>query len=139
MGHVRCTVKAFCGVCRKKINDVFEKRGCDRETRGKTCGKASLRQRLHVRSAHGEIDIIAENSEYLVFAEVKTRADNPVHFANYGRPAEAVNKQKQRHIIYTAGIFLQNHPTEKAVRFDVIEVYLGETIQFNHIEDAFRL
>lgn len=103
------------------------------------CGKGYKILARNVRSAHGEIDIIAENREYLVFAEVKTRADNPAHFANYGRPAEAVNKQKQRHIIYTAGIFLQNHPTEKAVRFDVIEVYLGETIQFNHIEDAFRL
>ena len=93
----------------------------------------------NVRSAHGEIDIIAENREYLVFAEVKTRADNPEHFANYGRPAEAVNKQKQRHIIYTAEVFLQKHPIEKTVRFDVIEVLLGAKIRFNHIEDAFRL
>ncbi len=93
----------------------------------------------NVRSAHGEIDIIAENREYLVFAEVKTRTENPEHFANYGRPAEAVNKQKQRHIIYTAEVFLQKHPVEKAARFDVIEVLLGAKVRFNHIEDAFRL
>ncbi|MBQ8837020.1 MAG: YraN family protein [Clostridia bacterium] len=90
-------------------------------------------------SAHGEIDIIAENHEFLVFIEVKSRKDSDENFKNYGFPAEAVDKNKQKHIIYTARCFLQRYPTDKAMRFDVIEVYLGEKIKVNHIEDAFCL
>lgn len=93
----------------------------------------------NVRSAHGEIDIIAENKEFLIFVEVKTRQDNPEHFANYGLPCEAVNKSKQQHILYTANIYLQIHPSEKAIRLDVMEVYLGRRVRVNHIEDAFSL
>lgn len=93
----------------------------------------------NVRSAHGEIDIIAENKEFLVFAEVKTRSDNPKYFAEYGLPCEAVNKNKQQHILYTARVYLETHPTDKAIRLDVLEIYLGTHARVNHIEDAFCL
>ena len=46
-------------------------------------------------SAHGEIDIIAENKEYLVFVEVKSRKDVEENFINYRYPAETVDKNKQ--------------------------------------------
>ncbi len=91
------------------------------------------------RSSHGEIDIIAKDKDFLVFVEVKSRKNCEENFKNYGLPAEAVNKTKQQHIIFTAQIFLQRHPTDKALRFDVIEVYLGDEIKINHIEDAFVL
>ena len=90
-------------------------------------------------SAHGEIDIIAENKEFIIFIEVKARKDSEYNFKNYGLPCEAVNKQKQQHIIYTAKIYLNDHPNDKAMRFDVIEVFLGDEIRTNHIEDAFYL
>ncbi|MBE6679702.1 MAG: YraN family protein [Ruminococcaceae bacterium] len=90
-------------------------------------------------SAHGEIDLVVTNKDFLVFVEVKSRKDNEENFKNYGFPAEAVNKTKQRHIIFTANVFLQKHPTDKALRFDVVEVYLGKEIRINHIEDAFVL
>lgn len=90
-------------------------------------------------SAHGEIDIIAESSDFLVFVEVKARKDSDENFKNYGLPAEAVDKSKQKHIIYTARCYLQRYPTDKAMRFDVIEVFLGEKTRINHIEDAFCL
>ena len=90
-------------------------------------------------SAHGEIDIIAENKEYLVFVEVKSRKNSEVNFINYGLPCEAVDKNKQKHIIYTARCYLQRYPKDKVMRFDVIEVYLGESIRINHIENAFSL
>ncbi len=88
-------------------------------------------------SAHGEIDIVAENKEFLTIVEVKARKDSPENFANYGLPSEAVTKKKQQHILYTARLYLAKHPTEKAIRFDVIEVYLGKPVRVNHIEDAF--
>ena len=90
-------------------------------------------------SAHGEIDIIAQNKETLVFVEVKSRKDSDENFKNYGFPCEAVTKTKQKHIIFTARCYLQRHPTEKAMRFDVIEVYLSKKPRVNHIEDAFCL
>ncbi|MBQ5389666.1 MAG: YraN family protein [Clostridia bacterium] len=93
----------------------------------------------NVRSAHGEIDIIAENKEFLIFAEVKARRDDPKRFADYGLPCEAVNKAKQQHILYTARVYLEKHPSDKEVRFDVLEVYLGQHARVNHIEDAFHL
>lgn len=88
-------------------------------------------------SDHGEIDLIAEDSQARIFAEVKTRKNCAENFARYGLPCEAVNAEKQRHILYTARIFLVQHPTEKCIRFDVLEVYLGKDTHVNHIEDAF--
>ena len=90
------------------------------------------------RSAHGEIDIIAEDRDVLVFVEVKTRKDCAGNFDAYGLPCEAVNADKQRHILYTARVFLTQHPTDKYIRFDVIEVYLGKDVRINHIESAFE-
>lgn len=89
------------------------------------------------RSAHGEIDIIAKTRDCLIFVEVKTRKDNEAYFDRYGLPCEAVDKSKQRHILYTARIYLEKHPTDKALRFDVIEVFLGDETRINHIENAF--
>lgn len=94
---------------------------------------------MNFLSAHGEIDIIAENKDFLVFAEVKSRKNSDENFKNYGLPSEAVTKKKQQHIIYTANFYLNKHPTKKAIRFDVIEVFLDEKSHVNHIEDAFRL
>ena len=88
-------------------------------------------------SAHGEIDLIAKNNDTLVFVEVKARKDCQAHFDNYGLPREAVTKKKQEHIIYTARIYLDKHPCELEIRFDIIEVYLGDKNKVNHIENAF--
>lgn len=46
------------------------------------------------RTPHGELDIIAENKEYIVFVEVKTR--NARSDRKYGRPADAVDGTKKR-------------------------------------------
>ncbi len=84
----------------------------------------------------GEIDIIAENAGYLVFAEVKLRKND-----RYGEAKEFVNYSKQQKIIKTASLFLTKYETEKQPRFDVIEIYAphGESssVRINHIEDAF--
>ena len=81
------------------------------------------------RTRFGEIDIIAENAQYVIFAEVKTRKN-----ARYG-PA------KQAKIIAAAQAWLQEHSTEKQPRFDVIEVYGEENAsvppRINHLENAF--
>ena len=84
----------------------------------------------------GEIDIIAEDDMYLVFAEVKLRKND-----RYGEAREFVNTSKQQKIIRTASLFLSRFETEKQPRFDVIEVYAPKGIlsevKINHLENAF--
>ena len=67
----------------------------------------------------GEIDIIAKDKDEYVFIEVKTRSN-----LNYGRPKEAVDELKQKHICKSTRFYLYFHNLNNAfVRFDVIEVY----------------
>ena len=65
---------------------------------------------LHV--SHDEIDIIAENEGYIVFAEVKTRAQTSQN-KRYGRPAAAVNYTKSQKLIRSAEEYLRENPTAK--------------------------
>ena len=87
-------------------------------------------------SRYGEIDIIAVNDKYIVFAEVKTRNTSSI-----ARPSEWVDKRKQKKIISTALIYLQENITDLQPRFDVIEVEYEKTtlsvVNVNHIENAF--
>lgn len=85
-------------------------------------------------SRYGEIDIIAGVDEYIVFVEVKTRANR--RFAN---PCEFVDKRKQTKIMKTAICYMQKNELDKAVRFDVAEVIYSrnEVREINYIENAF--
>jgi len=91
-------------------------------------------------SRYGEIDMIAENNEYIVFVEVKTRSPH-----NGTAPAEAVTVRKQRRIIQTAQQYLLDHPSEKQPRFDVVEILASKAgggmrvYSFNLIENAFEV
>ena len=80
-----------------------------------------------------EIDIIAETSEFIVFAEVKTRSED--YLVN---PSEAVTRDKQRSIIFAADTFIRINNINKESRFDIITV-IKQDIKFriDHIEDAF--
>ena len=83
----------------------------------------------------GEIDIIAQVSNIIVFVEVKTRRST-----GYGFPAEAVTYRKQQKIMNVALCYLkQMNQNHVACRFDVIEIFLtGEdVVKYNHIIDAF--
>jgi putative endonuclease len=80
-----------------------------------------------------EIDIIAENDEFIVFAEVKTRKDDfRLH------PVLAVSHQKQRSIIFAASGYLKRFGIDKESRFDVITVIqTKDSFEIDHIENAF--
>jgi len=85
---------------------------------------------MNFRRPSGEIDIIAMMKKTLLFVEVKRRSS-----LRFGRPSEAVNPQKQAHILRTAMLYLQENRIENTpVRFDVIEV-LPDGV--HHIENAF--
>ncbi len=83
---------------------------------------------------YGEIDLIAETREYIVFVEVKSRKS-----AAFAEAREFVTSAKQQRIAATAELWLMANPTEKQPRFDVIEVYQDEGIvhSIHHIENAF--
>ncbi|MBQ6569874.1 MAG: YraN family protein [Clostridia bacterium] len=88
-------------------------------------------------SRFGEIDIVAADKRYIVFVEVKTRAEGSMVT---GR--EAVNAEKQKKIVSTALLYLQNTKDKRQPRFDVIEVVVKkstrfEVVKINHIENAF--
>lgn len=79
----------------------------------------------------GEIDIIAKEKKEIVFVEVKTRTNN-----NYGRPSEAVNARKQKHMYKVARYFLyKTNLLEENIRFDVIEILVANgRSNINHIK-----
>lgn len=82
-------------------------------------------------AVQGEIDIIAKDNKELVFIEVKTRTN-----MLFGRPVEAVNLSKQKHLINTAKYYIHCKNLENEfVRIDVIEVYLTKNkAKINHIK-----
>lgn len=86
------------------------------------------------RTKFGEIDIIAENNDDILFVEVKTRKDSSLV-----RPYEYVNKTKQRKIYVTANIYLQHNGFGLKPRFDVAEVFTGVdgSMRLNYFENAF--
>ena len=89
------------------------------------------------RNKYSEIDIIAEDKEYIVFVEVKTRTGEGIT-----RPADAVNYRKQQMILRAAKYYLSyTNQSSKQPRFDVAEVYLSEKnnkpYKLNYIPNAF--
>ena len=92
---------------------------------GEETAAAYLRRRHYTivaanyRCRLGEIDLIAENRDYLVFVEVKLRKS-----AAFAEALEFVDRHKQERIRRTAELYLCEHPEQtKQPRFDVIEVY----------------
>lgn len=93
---------------------------------------------LNYSCRFGEIDIIAQNKKYIVFAEVKLRKSD-----KFAEAKEFVTYTKQEKIIKTASLWLSQNETELQPRFDVIEIYAPEgisskSIKINHIENAFQ-
>ena len=89
------------------------------------------------RCRFGEIDIIAANRTYLVFAEVKLWKSSA-----FAAAAEFVDHRKQERLRTTAELYLSENPTDLQPRFDVVEIYAPDGINtakpiINHLEDAF--
>ncbi len=84
------------------------------------------------RNKIGEVDIIANKEDTIVFIEVKARSS-----LRYGYPYEAVNKRKQQKLKMLAVSYVKmRNLEEKQIRFDIIEVYLRNS-SINHIQNAF--
>jgi len=70
----------------------------------------------------GEIDIIAQDGDCLVFCEVKTRSSN-----KYGLPQEAVVWTKQQKIAKVASWYLGSQEVTMDIRFDVVAIIKSAT------------
>jgi putative endonuclease len=79
-------------------------------------GYAILARRYRTR--YGEIDIVAEDGETVVFVEVKARVD-----AEFGTAAEAVTPWKQRQVSRMAADYLVRVGVGgRPCRFDVVAI-----------------
>ncbi|MCX8084299.1 MAG: YraN family protein [Calditerrivibrio sp.] len=81
------------------------------------------------RCRFGEIDIIAQKGNIIVFVEVKKRGSY-----RFGKGYEAVSQKKIEKIIKTAEYFMMAQKGEYLCRFDVISI---DSDQIEHIENAF--
>lgn len=87
------------------------------------------------RCARGEIDLIMQHGESLVFVEVRYRRS-----AAFGNGAESVDRRKQQRLIETALHYMQKrNGAGRPSRFDVISVSPGATEdRIDWIPDAFH-
>jgi putative endonuclease len=86
------------------------------------------------RSQIGEIDLIMQDADYIVFIEVRFRKK-----ADYGNTLETITPGKQRRIIRTALLYLQEKNILEKVncRFDCIGI---DSLQNKvWIKDAFQV
>jgi len=126
-----------------KTGDMGETVACDYLARR---GYAVIRRNYRFcadKRIKGEIDIIAADEKYIVFAEVKLRREDAELRARYGRPSAAVTRAKQVKILAGIACFLREFPSELQPRADVIEITYSElegggaAFEINHITGAF--
>jgi putative endonuclease len=87
------------------------------------------------RCKEGEIDIIAQQGECLVFVEVRTRRGSA-----FGTPEESITQSKGERLVSVAESYLQTCDEQPASwRIDVVAVELSsnnEIVRLGHIENA---
>ena len=92
---------------------------------------------MNYRTRLGELDLVAEDGQFVVFCEVKLRKT-----ADFAAAREFVDARKQQRLRAAALLYLSEHETALQPRFDVIEIYAPDGTQtkhpqITHLEDAF--
>jgi len=87
------------------------------------------------RCPNGEIDIVAQEKDCLVFVEVRTKSN-----LEFGTPEESVNRRKKQKLIATAMIYINSHHNLPASwRIDVVAIEInskGDVKRLDLIENA---
>ena len=79
---------------------------------------------MNYRTRLGELDVIAADRRYVIFAEVKLRKN-----AAFAEAREFVTFAKRQKLAAAAEEWLQKNPQKLQPRFDVIEIYAtGRTL-----------
>jgi putative endonuclease len=92
-------------------------------------------RQTNYRCPAGEIDIIAQDGDCLVFVEVKTRRGD-----GFGLPEDAITDTKRRHLVAASETFLAAQPVPPANwRIDLVAVEMtrdGRLLRVERIENA---
>lgn len=87
------------------------------------------------RCRHGEIDIIAQKKDCLIFIEVRTKSGSA-----FGTPEESMTTAKKKKLVSTALGYIQSHdelPAQWRIDFIAIEMsYNGKPSRIDLIENA---
>ncbi len=80
----------------------------------------------------GELDIVAQDDDFLVFIEVKTRSND-----NYGSGLDAINSRKQKQLVNVAkGYLTVNKIQDVPCRFDAIIInFKNSDYEIEHHKD----
>lgn len=103
------------------MNSATASRGRDAELRARqhllANGLKLLQCNYHSR--HGEIDLVMQDRDSVVFVEVRYRRQRA-----YGSAAESVDRRKQSRLIACAQHYLLTHPDRagQPCRFDVVTI-----------------
>jgi len=84
----------------------------------------------NVRTPSGELDLVAQAGEFLVFVEVKARRGR-----SHGLPEEAITQRKKKHLLESAQYYLQETGRmDQSWRIDVVAIEYGRTGALERIE-----
>jgi putative endonuclease len=87
------------------------------------------------RCHHGEIDIVAQKKDCLVFVEVRTKSN-----LEFGTPEESITQAKKERLIASALTYTTTHENLPPLwRIDVVAIELddnGKVERIEHIENA---
>ena len=82
------------------------------------------------RCPRGEVDLIAEHKDYLVFVEVRTKTSR-----DFGTPEESITATKRERLRTVASYYQQAHDNLPQLwRIDVVAVELGQMGKLSRIE-----
>lgn len=92
----------------------------------------------NLRTPYGEIDLLAQRDDTLVFVEVKTRSSGSL-----GYPEISITPKKFSHMVSAAQSYLLDHPDlESTWRIDVISIQRmspgqpPEIVHFENVNDV---
>ena len=82
------------------------------------------------RCSHGEIDIVAQRKDCLVFVEVRTKSN-----LEFGTPEESITRAKKERLIASALTYTSTHQNLPSLwRIDVVAIELNEKGKPRRIE-----
>lgn len=123
----RAQLRHRVGAGMMRRGELAEQRAADYLVR---CGLRLVARNYRCR--YGEIDLIAQHGEVLVFVEVRLRSRG-----DFGGAAASIDLHKQRKLILTAQHYLSQLPRLPACRFDAVLMQgSGEGVEW--VKDAFR-
>jgi len=81
----------------------------------------------------GEIDLVCQKNNVIIFVEVKTRTNR-----NFGWPEEAVTEEKLENIALAAEKYLEEYKIKAEWQIDIISIMIdkkNKVLQIGHLEN----